>query len=210
MSLKADEFSSKRNNIKASIIEDITQSNEEYEVGNRLPPKRPVYVPKDYSNIGNIQQMIRQKINNVYRNFIMTKVEQYNEYGIYKALIDALTTGDSKYIVVVVPNDQSPIGSERLLSSLNWICFQTRTTDNIGQEFNNIQVYPQSYYINSSNNISDPVNLVDEKRTHFLYRPENLPLKIEVLKLNSSDSFASRGTVTSALELHQTILTIEN
>ena len=201
---------SRRNNIKASIIEDITQSDSNSDLGDRLPPRRPNYASRDFSNTNNIQNMIRQKINNVFSNFLMTKVEQFNEYGIYKALVDALTTGDSKYIVAVVPNDNLQIGSERLLSSLNWVCFQTRTTDNVRREFNNIEVYPQSYFINSSNNVADPVKLVDEKRTHFLYRPDNLPLKIEVLKLSGSDNFASRGTVLSALELYQTILTIEN
>ena len=210
MNSTSSDFAPKRNNIKASIIEDITQNDSSSDIGNRLPPKRPTYVSRDFSNSSGIQNMIRQKINNVYANFLMTKVEQFNEYGIYKALVDSLTSGDAKYVVAVVPNDNLQIGSQRLLTSLHWICFQTRTTDNIRNEFNNIEVYPQSYYISSSNNITDPIRLIDEKRTHFLYRPDNLPLKIEVLKLSGTDNFSTRGTVLSALELYQTILTIEN
>lgn len=210
MSSSTSDSAPKRNNIKASIIEDITQNDSNSDVGDRLPPKRPTHISRDFSNSNGIPNMIRQKINNVYANFLMTKVEQFNEYGIYKALVDSLTNGDAKYVVAVVPNDNLQIGSQRLLSSLHWVCFQTRTTDNTRREFSNIQVYPQSYYISSSNNITDPIRLVDEKRTHFLYRPDNLPLKIEVLKLSPSDNFASQGTVLSALELYQTILTIEN
>jgi len=102
------------------------------------------------------------------------------------------------------------MGSEKMLSSLRWVSFQTRTTDNIAKEFNGVQVYPQTYSINSQNNISDPVNLIEEKRSHFLYLPENLPIRIEVLKLKEDDNFARKGTVSSALELYQTVLTIEN
>jgi hypothetical protein len=188
--------------IKASIIEDITQ------VEDDLPP-RPQRPQRDYSG-QNLTQIIRQKINNMYANFLMTKTDQHGPYGIYKALVDSLTTGDSKYVVAIVPNDQSPIGIGRLLSVLQWICFQTRTTDNLAQEFHNLEVYPQFYSITSANNVSDTINLLDERKSHYLYRPENLPLKIEILKLKETDTFAERGTVTSALELYQTVLTIEN
>jgi hypothetical protein len=102
------------------------------------------------------------------------------------------------------------MSSEKMLSSLRWVSFQTRTTENIAKEFNGIQVYPQQYRITTQNNITDPVNLIEEKRSHFLYLPENLPVKIEVLKLKEDDSFARKGTVSSALELYQTVLTIEN
>ena len=93
---------------------------------------------------------------------------------------------------------------------MKWVSFQTRTTTNILREFGNIELRPQSYYITSDNNISDVVNLVDEKHSHFLYIPDNLPLKIEVLKLKNDDSFANKGTVMSALELYQTVLSITN
>ena len=66
---------------------------------------------------------------------------------------------------------------------LQWICFQTRTTNNLAQEFHNLEVYPQFYSITNANNVSDTINLLDERKSHYLYRPENLPLKIEIPKI---------------------------
>jgi len=191
---------------KAVLIEDVTADN--FTPSQRNNQSKDVMF--DYSTPNSVHTLIRQKINNVYDSFVMTKVGQYQDMGIYKALVNSLLAGPSRYIVAIVPNDSTPMGSEKMLSSLRWVSFQTRTTDNIAKEFNGVQVYPQTYSINSQNNISDPVNLIEEKRSHFLYLPENLPIRIEVLKLKEDDSFARKGTVSSALELYQTVLTIEN
>jgi len=191
---------------KAVLIEDVTADN--FTPSQRNNQSKDVMF--DYSTPNSVHTLIRQKINNVYDSFVMTKVGQYQDMGIYKALVNSLLAGPSRFIVAIVPNDSAPMGSEKMLSSLRWVSFQTRTTDNIAKEFNGVQVYPQTYSINSQNNISDPVNLIEEKRSHFLYLPENLPIRIEVLKLKEDDSFARKGTVSSALELYQTVLTIEN
>jgi len=191
---------------KAVLIEDVTADN--FAPSQRNNQSKNVMF--DYSTPNSVHTLIRQKVSNVYDSFVMTKVGQYQDMGIYKALVNSLLAGPSRYIVAIVPQDSAPMNTEKMLSSLKWISFQTRTTENIAKEFNGAQVYPQSYTINSQNNIADPVNLIEEKRSHFLYLPENLPIKIEVLKLKEDDSFARKGTVSSALELYQTVLTIEN
>jgi hypothetical protein len=195
-----------RKPFKGVIIEDVTADN--FTPSNRVNPSS--FNSVDYSNPSAVDNLIRKKINNIYDNFIMTKVGQHDNYGIYKALVDSLLAGPSRFIVAIVPNDITPIGSEKMLSSLKWVNFQTRTTDNLTKEFNGIQVYPQPYRITAQNKIDDVVTLIDEKRSHFLYRPDNLPLKIEVLKLTESDNFAQKGSVSAVLELYQTVLTIEN
>jgi len=191
--------------LKAVLIEDLPDID--------IPPssiRQSSSGNINYSSPNSVTDLIRNKISNLYNNFVMTKVGQYEIHGIYKALVNSLTSNSSKFIVAIVPNDNIPIGREKLLSSLKWISFQTRTTTNILKEFGNITLQPQSYHITAENNISDIVNLVDEKHSHFLYTPDNLPIKIEVLKLKTDDSFANKGTVTSALELYQTVLSITN
>ena len=191
--------------LKAVLIEDLPDID--------VPPssiRQSTASNINYSSPHSMTDLIRDKISNLYNNFVMTKVGQYETHGIYKALVNSLTSNSSKFIVAIVPNDNVPIGREKLLSSLKWVSFQTRTTTNILREFGNIELRPQSYYITSDNNISDVVNLVDEKHSNFLYIPDNLPLKIEVLKLKNDDSFANKGTVMSALELYQTVLSITN
>jgi len=186
----------------ATLIEDVVSNNFAPSSRNNLNANR--FAPSS------ITDMTRKKINDMYSNFIMTKVGQYENYGIYKALVDSYTAGPSKYIVAIVPNDVTPIGGQKPLSVLRWESFQTRTTTNLSREFNGVEVHPQAYRITQENNISDNINLMDERRTHYIYVAENLPLKIEILKMKQDDVFSSKGTVTSALELYQTVVTIEN
>lgn len=186
----------------ATMIEDV--------ISNNFAPSNRNNVNSNRYNPSSITDMIRQKINSMYSNFIMTKVGQYENYGIYKALVDSYTAGPSKYIVAIVPNDVTPLGGKKPLSALKWDSFQTRTTTSLLKEFNNIEVHPQAYRITQENNISDNINLIDERRSHYIYVAENLPLKIEILKIKPEDVFSSKGTVTSALELYQTVVTIEN
>lgn len=186
----------------ATLIEDV--------ISNDFAPSSRNNLNSNRYNPSSITDMIRQKINSTYSNFIMTKVGQYENYGIYKALVDSYTAGPSKYIVTIVPNDVTPIGGQKPLSFLKWESFQTRTTTNLSKEFNGIDIRPQAYRITQENNISDNINMIDEKRTHYVYMAENLPLKIEILKIKPEDVFSERGTVTSALELYQTVVTIEN
>jgi hypothetical protein len=186
----------------ATLIEDV--------ISNNFAPSNRNNVNSNRYNPSSITDMTRQKINDMYSNFIMTKVGQYENYGIYKALVDSYTAGPSKYVVAIVPNDVTPLGGQKPLSALKWESFQTRSTTSILKEFNNMEVRPQSYRITQENNVSDNINLIDERRTHYIYVAENLPLKIEVLKIKPEDVFSERGTVTSALELYQTVVTIEN
>lgn len=186
----------------ATLIEDV--------ISNNFTPSNRNNVNSNRYNPSSITDMTRQKINDVYSNFIMTKVGQYENYGIYKALVDSYTAGPSKYIVAIVPNDVTPLGGQKPLSALKWESFQARSTTSILKEFNNMEVHPQSYRITQENNVSDNINLIDERRTHYIYVAENLPLKIEILKMKPEDVFSERGTVTSALELYQTVVTIEN
>ena len=107
---------------KAELIEDVTADN--FTPSQRNQNSRNGNF--DYSNPSSVQSLIRQRVNNIYDSFVMTKVGQYQDMGIYKALVDSLIAGPSRYIVAIVPQDSVPMGSEKMLSSLRWISFQTK------------------------------------------------------------------------------------
>ena len=48
-----------------------------------------------------------------------------------------------------------------------------------------------------------------ETNTKMIYSTSNLPLKVEILKINEDDTFSEEGSVLSALEVFQTVVTIE-
>jgi hypothetical protein len=185
---------------KATLIEDIFEFGQEPIIQSQT----------NKIKIDDNKSIVRSKINKIYDGFVMIKVGQHQSYGIWKALVDGLTMGNNRFIVAIVPNDRESIKTQKYLSSLNWVSFQTRETKNILKEFNYIKVNPQSYRIGPDNNITDKVTLTSETENSFIYTPDTFPATIEVLRLKDSDNFATKGTVTATLELYQTIITIDN
>ncbi len=200
--------------LKGSIIDDV------FETSNSSPSynSSSSLFSQQYNNASENRQQktmdekdaVRQGLAQIYSEFWMTKINQHGIYGVYKALIDSLTTDGNKYIVAIVPNDNTPNGSEKLLSSLKWIIFQTRMTNNIEKEFNGQNVQPQSYQIKRDNILFDTIRLQGENQGKAVYLPDTLPLKVEILLLKENDHFSEEGNIIAALETYQTIISFTN
>ena len=162
-------------------------------------------------------QQIRNDISNIFKDFILVKTNQFDDYSVYKAKVDCLLcVGGIRYIVAIVKNDNNIIGSHIPIQNLNWIVFQTRYT-NKEDELKNINIPAKTYSVPKNTSLNDKIkkwidiNNVNNKNLEqkVIYKPENLPLTVELLKMKDSDSFSDSGTVLSALELFQTILILE-
>ena len=153
---------------------------------------------------------IRSAINSVYTDFNMVKTMQSGPWGVYKAQVATLLSGDYKYIVCIVQNDSIPLGGIVPLNKLPWNVFQTRSTLNISQEMNGYSLRPQGYAIPSSRKslIYDKIKMIDENDKKCIYLSDTLPVKVEVLKTKSDEWRAPEGTIVGALELFNTIITL--
>ena len=153
---------------------------------------------------------VREAIADLYEGFLMTKTQSQGVYGIYKAFVNSLTSGDVKYICCIVPNDaKNPLGTMMPLASLPWINFQARTTTNPRLEFAGFPLKPQEYVPKRNTVLWDKIKVANEGEDKMVYIPDHLPLVVTILVLKESDNFAPEGTVISALELYQTILQLE-
>ena len=140
---------------------------------------------------GNIVD-VRNAIAELFDGFIMTKTQQFQSFGIYKASVESQSGNEQKYIVVIIPNDQQYIvGSNFYLKDLNWINFQSRSTDDTLNEFANYNLKPQQYSIKKENILFDKIKLGGELETKHIYIPDNLPITVELL-LKKSDHAARR------------------
>ncbi len=163
-----------------------------------------------------IETQIRLAISNLFKDCIMTKTHHYNNedfgvFGIYKARITTLTTNGEKFIVAFVENDTHQIGTQKLLSSLKWSNFQARETFDMRKEFNGIDLQPQSYSSETTSSLlKDKIQLVKKTKQGYIYRTENLPIKIELLFTNENDFYASTGTILSAIDIFSTIISFGN
>ena len=186
----------------AEVIEDVIEN----------APKLPNGLPK-LETIGNIKQKIRNAIRDLYSNIIMTKTHDVptHNLSVYKAVVEPLTSGpDVKYIVAIAPNTSFniDIGTQVKLSEIDWINFQTRSTMNPEKEFNDLFLQPQRYQVPQDNILHDRIKCVNELDTKWIYNSQNIPIQIEVLIQKENENFAQEGTIIGALELFQTILTL--
>ena len=160
--------------------------------------------------INSTTNTVRNSIADLYNNFMMTKTHSQGTYGVYKALVESMTSGSIRYIAAIVAHDSfNPLGTVLPLRDLQWISFQTRTTTNPRLEFAGLPLKEQAYVVKRNNSLWDKIKLASELDEKYVYIPDHLPLSVHILRLKESDSFAPEGSVISALELFQTIIVLE-
>lgn len=157
---------------------------------------------------------VRKAFAEVYNGVIMTKTNQwekepYGTYGIYKARLNSFTSADSNIIIAIVPDDVNPLGTNKLIDSLEWVSFQTREMTNSKKDLNGFNLSFQNYMIKNDSILHDKIKLKSETPTKYIYSAQNLPLKVELLKLKEDSQFSSEGTVWSALEVYSSIVSFE-
>ena len=157
---------------------------------------------------------VRKAFADVYNGVIMTKTnswqkEPYGTYGVYKARLNSYTSSDSNIIIAIVEDDVNPLGTNKLIDSLPWVSFQTREMTNSKKDLNGFNLSFQNYMIKNDSILHDKIKCISETPTKYIYRPENLPLKVELLKLKEDSQFASEGTIWSALEVFSTLVSFE-
>jgi hypothetical protein len=160
------------------------------------------------------KKYVRKAFNDVYRGVVMTKTNEWNQepyglYGIYKARLNSFTSSDNNIIIAIVPDDNNPLGTNKLIDSLDWVSFQTREMKNPRKDLNGFNLPYQDYMINNDSILHDRISLTQETKTKYIYAAKNLPLKVELLKLDENSQYSSEGTVWSALEVYSTVVSLE-
>jgi hypothetical protein len=188
------------------------------DLGITQPPFQPMSMRQQRQQFMNSsfdpKDNVRKAVADIYNGVIMTKTNQwekepYGTYGIYKARLNSYTSSDSNIIIAIVPDDINPLGTNKLIDSLEWVSFQTREMKNSKKDLNGFKLAFQNYMIKNDSILHDKIKCISETPTKYIYRPENLPLKVELLKLKEDSQFASEGTIWSALEVFSSIISFE-
>ena len=195
---------------KITIIDDDlidVNSNQNY---RRLPSLQSNHQIESSTDS---RETVRRAISQLFKDFIMTKTHQYSSkefgsFGIYKARVETYTAGGEKFIVAFVPDDDFEIGTNRMLSSLKWTNFQTRETRNAKKEFNNLYLQEQIYKRDNVPLLQDRIRYIKTSNSSYVYAPENLQMKIELIPVKEDDNFPEEGTVEAAINLFTTVITI--
>ena len=122
--------------IGTNINRKPTETRDGKTIDNPNFVKKEKYQPPNLNFTSSNPASVRNAIAQLYDGFVMTKTQNHGSWGIYKALVDSLTGGESKFLVAIVPNDSmNPLGMQAHISDLPWHSFQTRTTKNVKLEF---------------------------------------------------------------------------
>ena len=151
--------------------------------------------------------IIRQSLIDYFGDLLMTKIQEteqsYNKrsYSLYYAKIGCMLCVEDRYLIVVVDSDPYSINHLENLSQLNWISFQTRTIDKPPQGLRTQQIPSK---INKL--LTDKINLVEKKPDRYVYMSKTTPLKIELLFTKEDDNYSNSGTIQSALDTYNCVL----
>lgn len=158
-------------------------------------------------NIYQERTNVQKGILNYFGDVIVTKSKEIqatqnsSAYSIYYARIGCLLCIDDRYIVVIVEGKSFPLGHETYLSSLNWTSFQTRTIEKTP-----LKIKTQTSPSKITPIIASKIKLVEKRDDRYVYFTDNVPVKVELLFTKNDDSYAEFGTIQSALETYNCVV----
>ena len=159
-------------------------------------------------NIFQEKLKIQNSIVDYFGDTIMTKLKQSPEthnkpsYSLYYAKIGCMLCVEDRYIIAVTEQDPYNIGFQQRLSELNWISFQTRTIEKSPGQLKTQQLKSKSSQI-----ITDKIKSYEKREDRNVYMALNVPLKVELLYTKDDDNYSDSGTIQSALDTYNCVLT---
>lgn len=145
-----------------------------------------------------------------FENPLMTKIKDVNDYSMYMTKINAMLGIEYHYIVLFVTKDDKPKGYVENMESLPWITLQTRTlSDN-----HDIQLH--SYIPRRLTELSHKIRLQKYTERGYTYSVDSFPyLTITLLPLSKNKKsgamdYTSEGSIVTALETYQTIVSFND
>jgi hypothetical protein len=148
------------------------------------------------------QDYIYSLIVKYFKNPLMTKIKNQNQFSMYACKKYGLLSKEHRYIIVFTHVNNDPLETTEPLSDIKWINLQTRTL------FENMKCSTHSYI--PSNDTPLNVNITRKEITPqtSLYLCKTLPLSIVLLHTDKKDAttYQNEGTIVAALETYETIV----
>lgn len=166
---------------------------------------------ESFVGINKEKMEIKKAISDYFNGIFLTKIKYIPSFqtkksslSLYYAKIGCMLCIENQYLIVVVENDSNIIGHEEYLENLDWVSFQTRTMDNPPSGLKSQQ---SSQSKNQKSNLMfEKIFLSEEKEDRNIYLCNNLPIKIELLFTKDDDTYSNNGTVQSALDTYNCVI----
>lgn len=133
----------------------------------------------------------------------MTKIKDVKNYSVYMSKTYCLLSNECRYIIVFVSNDSMPTRTQERLIKLKWDSLQTRTLPD------QHSLPPHGYQPRRLSALNVVIRRDKVQPEASTYTCDDLPIMVTLLHTkNGSNDYQDKGTVVSALETYQTIITL--
>lgn len=170
-------------------------------------------------NINQERVMFYRNIVKHFGDAVMTKVKEFPKvcdpsslskpyptcregFSVYYAKLGCMLCIDDRYIACIAENDNHEIGHQRHLSTIPWVSFQTRTIDSLPMKLKD-----QTLKTVQVESFRDRIGIREKLKDRNVYYAEKTPIKIELLFDKDGSIFSETGTIQSALDTYNCVVT---
>ena len=146
--------------------------------------------------------------NNIYELFVnyfnnpkMFKIKDVENLSIYMCKTYCLLSRECRYIIVIENKNNDELMSYKKLSNIEWISLQTRTLSD------NHDLESHSYVRTKKSPLNCDIFFKDKNNNSINYYCKKYPIDIELLYTERNNDYQKEGTLISAIETYQTIIT---
>ena len=141
-----------------------------------------------------------------YNDPVMIKLKTTGTHSMYVAKVQCMLSTQKRYIILYVDEDGYHPGSSRYLRDLDWVNFQTRTLDELPLPANTPYVQYAPIRLPGLDAVINKTNGTETDTTYNAVG--EFPLVVTMLHPKKmSYNYQDKGSIVSALETYQTILT---
>lgn len=150
-----------------------------------------------------VYRKIRNLINNYYDLPMMQKIKNDGDKSVYMCRIQSMLLHDHRYLIVVCPIDDSPVGVRSHISDLSWECLQARILEN--EDYMSLSQH--SYEPKRDAVYLMDVSRIYQSEDYSIYDSSNHQIEITLLNtVKDKYEYPDKGTLLSCLETFQTII----
>lgn len=149
---------------------------------------------------------IYDSFSDYYKCPTLTKIKNVDKYSVYMTKIYAMLGNAHRYLILFIEQDHEPIGNTKSMKNCEWVSLQTRTLED------QYHLKPHVYTSEKKPPLNQKINIVSQDEKKSIYNCETLPLTITLLhtRKNTKYQYQQTGTIVSALETFQTVISFNN
>jgi hypothetical protein len=137
-----------------------------------------------------------------FKNPLMTKIKNQNQFSMYACQIYGLLNKEHRYIIAFTHSNPDPVGTEEQLHDIKWINLQTRTLSE------NMKCNIHTYIPTNDTPLNANISRKEITPQTSMYLCKTFPISVVLLHTPKKDatSYQNEGTIVAALETYETIL----